>query len=76
MSSLNGCLFASYVMSCLIIFLPFVCCSKKKYSWTYANSVNPDQTHMCRSLSFHAGTTFLDIFGLSFFPKRIDMNRF
>ena len=32
--------------------------------------------HMCRGLSFHAGTTFLDIFGLSFFPKRIYMNRF
>ena len=31
-------------MSCLIIFLSFICCFKKKYSSTYANSVNPDQT--------------------------------
>ena len=43
LSSLNGCLLANYVMSCLIILLSFICCFKKKYSSTYANSVNPDQ---------------------------------
>ena len=44
LSIFNGCLFANYVMSCLIIFLSFIFCFKKKYSSTYGNSINPDQT--------------------------------
>ena len=67
LSSLNGCLFAGYVMSWMIIFLSLICCSEKKYSWSYANSVNPDQTpHVsesvvpCRNyLSRHIWTKFL-----------------
>ena len=58
-------------MSCLIIFLSFICCFKKKYSSTYANSVNPDQTPHVSGLSFLAGTTFLDNFRTKFLSEKI-----
>ena len=59
-----------YVLSnnIFIIYIFF----KKKYSSTYANSINPDQTGVCRSMPELPLST---IFGLSFYPKRFDMYR-
>ena len=76
LSSLNGCLSASYVMSCLIIFYHLYVVLKRNTHRSMQIVYILIRHHMYRGLSFHAGTTFLDIFGLSFFPKRIDMNRF